>query len=1122
MNNTKTALAMIALTAFIAPEVCYAQNPTRNYNQIKQLLGAGKAQEALKLCNDTIAFLANPKSRVGSQFAYLLPFFYWEQAAAHEALGDYDAADKSYDTIMTEKRFREKKMIDAAAKNPGAPLDYRHFFTQSMFKRAVNAYNRAAGSEKKPGDPKYYPIALEQLEKYYQLLSRGAVSAQEKQLKLDAQICLLIIQSALFQAEPNFELAQKYLEISRKSRAPIPDEMVMSSLNSISRVAKENPQYLPWVDKIVSAAPEQYDLGTLRSGRYASMFLQQGADATNAVGTFLGEGKANDAIGAARSSLVMFSLVPDSKRTLDELGTQVKYTEASTNKRLPDAGWQVAYNPDVQKQVLAIFDNLKKDNMAFEAMSVLGSAQLSDSFGSDRLVKAAYQVVTDQYPNYSTRAADGKVVPFNDKNRLQLMSLHSKLGETDAAAAIEKSLEAAGGGAFTDDDKNNLLAGRAVRYLNEGNYEACLETAAELEKAYEGNKTHLNYTNALFFRLAALYRLERFEELAEAGEIFLKAEHTGGKIDTQLETQALFFMMSAYNKLGIIDAKHYDRGLELVRDYIVKYPSQDLSENQGILPRVYYCGVDTFAKRANTKEGEERARDLDEAYQYCMEITKYWPDHDLSPICYLLAGNILINGEDEKRKVEGIELLINAANSGITANTPDSKAIASNALYWLVSYSPEISMPNETPEAAAKRIAGYYDEYWEKVDQPGDAYVLMMAYLTMKRAAETGDLAKLEAASDRMKSLFARESAQSAKTGIVNQDLQNTFPSYVDLYFDTLKKLGKELSYADKLAFHRDFPGIGADDKIMRSIIDINAIGLMNEQLSSIAPEDTAAVAAQQEEIDRAFRDMLRNYKPSDLSSYGNVELGNFLVNYVQALPESRQSDRATAVSYFDHVINSQDLSLRGAAMLGKANALALATDANVRGQAQPLYNQVVDMQDADLTGGALLGLTRLLMAQGDYAGAIASSNEYIRSAANNESRLEMMMLLADAYAKSGDERNALLTYLNLYNQNRSRVTYSAPACVASMELLWKRNNPSTGDRLANTFKPSDKWNAWNMGQSYVKWVVDGNIEEKMTPSDRDKYRAVVRAVEQYDADPDVQREDQQKREFDRAVKANN
>ncbi len=1122
MYNTKTTLAMIALTAFVAPELCHAQNPTRNYSQIKQLLAAGKAQEAVKLCNDTIAFLANPKSRVGSQFNYLLPFFYWELAAANEALGDYDAADKAYDTIMTEKKFREKKMIEAAAKNPGKSLDYRPFFTQAMFKRAVNAYNRAAGTEKKPGDPKFYPIALEQLEKYYQLLSRGAVSAQEKQLKLDAQICLLIIQSALFQAEPNFELAQKYLEISRKSRAHIPDEMVMSSLNSISRIAKANPQYLPWVDKIVSAAPEQYDLGTLRAGRYASMFLQQGADASNAVGKFLSEGKAADAIGAARTTLVMFSLVPDSKRTLDELGAQVKFMEKTTSKRLPDAGWQIAFNPQTQKQVLTLFENLKKDNMSLEAMSILGSAQLAHSFGSTRLAKAAYQVVTDQYPNYSTRGADGKVTPFHDKNRLQLMALHSTLGETEIAAAIEKSLGEAGGGAFSDDEKNNLLAGRAARLLNEGNFEGCIEAAAELEKAYENNKSHVNYTNALFFRLAALYRLERFEELAEAGEVFLKAEHTDGKLGAQLETQALFFMMSAYNKLGSVDAKYYDRGLELIRDYIVKYPSQDLTEHQGLLPRVYYCGVDTFAKRANTKEGEERARDLDEAYKYCMEIVKYWPEHDLSPISYLLAGNILINGEDEKRKVEGIELLINAANSGITANTADSKAIASNALYWLVSYSGEIPMPNETPEAAAKRIAGYYDEYWAKVDQPGDAYVLTMAYLTLKHATETGDLAKIEEASDRMQKLYVRESAQSAKTGIVNADLQNTFPSYVDLYFDTMKAQGKELSYADKIAFHRNFPGVDANDKIMRSIIDINEIGLMNEQLASISPEDAAAVSAQQEEISRAFREMLRKYKPADLSSYGNVELGNFLVSYVQDLPESRQSDRATAVGFFDHVINGRDLSLRGAAMLGKANALALATDANTRAQAQPLFQQVINMQDGDLSGGALLGLTRLQMAQADYAGAIASASEYTRSAANNEARLDMMMLLADAYAKSGDERNALLTYLNLYNQNRARVSYSAPACVASMELLWKRNNPSSGDRLANTFKPSDRWNAWNMGQTYVKWVVDGKIEEKMTPADRDAYRAVVRAVEQYDSDSSVQREDQQKREFDRAVNANN
>ncbi len=1122
MNNTKTALALIALTAFVAPEVCQAQNPTKSYAQIGQLLNAGKPKEALKVCQDTIKFLANPKSRVGSQFAYLLPFFYWEQARVQEALGDFDGADKSYQTIVDEKRFRDPKLIEAASKNPGKALDYRPFFTMSMFKRAHNTYRRAAGTEEKPGDASFYPKAIEQLEKYYELLSKGAVSAEEKKLKLDGQICLLIIQSALFQKEPNFELAKKYLDISRKSRAPIPDDMVMSALSAIARVAKEKPQYTAWLDKIVSAAPEQYDLGALRSGRYASMFLKQGADATEVIGKLLKEGKTADAVGAARSALAMFSLIPDSKTALEELGSQVKYSSATKSNKLPDAGWGITYTPDHQKKVLGIFETLKKDNMAFEAMSLLGAAQMANTFGSTRMAKAAYQVVTDKFPNYSTRDSAGKVIAYNDKNLLQLMSLHSMLGEHDQAAAIEKALGTVSGGAITADDKNDILLRRAQRYLGEGNYEGVLADAAELERAYENDKKHANYNYALFFRLAALYRLQRYEDLVKAGEVFLKAEHADGKLTAQVETQALYFMMDAYNKLGRIDAKNYDRAIELVREFISKYPSADLAENQGMLPSVYYCGIDTFSKRANTKTGEERAKDLQEAYECCMKITGNWPSHNLAPLSYLLAGNILIHGDDEKRKVEGIELLENAAKAGFEANTDNSKGISSNALYWLASYSPEIPMPDESPEAAAKRVASYYDEYWAKADQTGDPYVLMMAYLTMKRASETGDLAQLEAASDRMKKLYAREAAHSASTGRMNEDLQNTFPSYVDLYFNTLKQLGKEMSYADKLAFHRNFPGISADDKIMRSIIDINEIGLMNEQLSSLEPTDTAAVTAQESEIAQAFREMVRKYKPTDLSAYGSVEIGNYLVDYVRALPESRQADRASAVSYFDHVISGNDLSMRGAALLGKANALSLATDANARGQAQALFQQVVNMQDADLSPSALLGLTRLQMAQNDYDGAITSALEYTRSAANNESRLEMLMLLAEAYAKKGDDRNALLTYLNLYNQNRARVSYSAPACVACMELLWKRNNPSTGDRLANTFKPSDRWNAWNMGQTYVQWVVDGKIEEKMTPADRDKYRAVARAVEQYAADAAVQKEDNDKRSFERAINANN
>ncbi len=1117
MNSIKTALSLIALSAIVAPELSMAMNPTRNYAQIGQLLNAGQNDQALKLCTDTIKFLENPKSRLGAQFKYLLPFFYWELARVQEARGDYKSAEAAYDKLVSTKAFRDKKMIEAAKNNPGKALDYTPFFTMSMFKRGYNTYRLAAGNDKKKGDPSLYPKAIEQLEKYYEMLRAGRVSPAEKKLKLDSQICLLLLQSAILQKEPNFEQATKYLEAMRKSRSRVPDDMIIGALNTIADVAKTKPEYIAWMDKIITAAPENFDFGVLRGGRYASIYLKQGADAAGKVNELVKAGKHEEAIGAARSALALFSLLPDTQLALDELGEQTKYLARTTSKSIPDAAWSASYIPAHQTKVHEMFQGFQRDNMTLESMTLLVNAQIANSFQSRRLSKASFKVVTDKYPNYSTRDK-GKIVSYNDKNLLQLMSLHNQLGETSEGSAIEKILSNSSSGGITKDDETAIALGRAQRQLKEGDYEGTIATAEELERAFADKKDDINYTNALFFRLSALFKLQRYDDIVKYGEPFLAAEFSGGKLDAIYETAALFYVMDAYNKLGAADSKHYDRAIELAGDYIKKYPSFDLAQHGGMAAFVYFNAIDSYAKRAGYKEGEERAKDLEKAYEHAQVITKHWPEHSLAPIAALLSGNILINGEDEKRKAEGIKLLETAAKSGLALGTPAGKGFASNAYYWLASYAHEIPMPKEKPEDAPKRIQGYIDSFWEKADQPGDPYALVMGYLSFKKATQGGDDAAITAASDRMKKLIAREAAQSKKAGKTNTDLQNTFPSYVELYFETMKAKGKPLSYEQQLAFHRDFPGIAADDKAMRAIIDISAIGLMQAQLDGISADDTAALSAQQEEISKSFREMLREYKPADLSPYGSVEMGNYLVNYVRALPESRQSDRASAVGYFDRAINGEDPSMRAAAMLGKANALALATDAKVREGAKALYEQVVAMQDSEISPGALVGLARVQMAQGDYEAAINSGKEYAQSAVNNDERADMLMLLGEAYAKAGHDQNAIITYMNLSIQGRSRVSYSAPATVAQMGILWKRNNPSSGDRMKGNYKPSDRWVAWKAGQDYVSWVEKTGIESKMTPADRDKYREVARITGEYGSESSVQNEDRATKEFERSI----
>ena len=103
---------------------------------------------------------------------------------------------------------------------------------------------------------------------------------------------------------------------------------------------------------------------------------------------------------------------------------------------------------------------------------------------------------------------------------------------------------------------------------------------------------------------------------------------------------------------------------------------------------------------------------------------------------------------------------------------------------------------------------------------------------------------------------------------------------------------------------------------------------------------------------------------------------------------------------------------------------------------------------------------------------------------------------------------------MNLYSQNRGNITFSAPACKAMMEQYWKRNNPTSGDRLKGTFKQSDHWLAWNTGQNYVEQIRRSGIEAKMTPGERDKFNEVKLLLDQYAKDPKVQAEDKERKAF--------
>ena len=258
---------------------------------------------------------------------------------------------------------------------------------------------------------------------------------------------------------------------------------------------------------------------------------------------------------------------------------------------------------------------------------------------------------------------------------------------------------------------------------------------------------------------------------------------------------------------------------------------------------------------------------------------------------------------------------------------------------------------------------------------------------------------------------------------------------------------------------------------------------------------------------------MTNEFKPSDLTQFICVQVGNYEVDYARRLNDAnmRNEEATTALAYFEEAI-SRGGEYTEQAKLGKASALGLTNDDSKKKESAQMFETLAASQDQEIAGPALFGITKLHMATGNYAEAVKSAKRF-EDAGIRTGRKDMQLLYGEALAKNKDYDNALVAYTNLY-QDMGNIAYSAPACKALMEIYWERNTPATGDRLAGTFKPSDHWRAWNTAQVYVKRIRESKLETKMTPDDRDKYNEVVTLLNQYAADAGVQREDKENKAF--------
>ncbi len=1130
MNSYTTAVSVMAALALSMPMVCQAQDPLSSLTKVKALVKQGKTEDAVKLCDAVIKRFSG-NGATAKQFSYVLPFYAWEKAVAYFKAAQYDQAYDAFKAFMEEPRWKDPATLaKAKASVPGQPEAYEPYFTYALFQMGNCRYKQGTGEEgKNNGDKSKFEDAIACFEKYLGLVQSGKVSAMEKNLKMEGQICFILVQANILKENPDFKKAAEYLELSRKVKGRVPDEMAMDGLNTIVNVAISNPENVGWVYKLIEANPASYNLDPARAARNSNKFYNFGQRAYKVMEDGLKTGKMEQAAEAARTANTLFGLVTDMPSARTALAAQVK-AYGAYKKPLLDRATGVRLNGASSKKLLENYKALAEKGTEFDGFSILSSATIAKDMGSNRLAKGGFQVIYDRFgklalPGKAVEGGTAEPRPLRNTVIMQLGSLCRMTGDDESGLKYEKMLE----GADMGDQTKVLVFQKMTRAVDDKDWQNVIPAAEEVMEYFKEDKTNKLYLTARYMIVASHYQLAAFDEviktaraLIDSGEM-VAAEGKDALNATEAanyDNYVYFFLMDSYARQAAAEknAEKRNEAIKIFDEYAAKYTTADL-KMAPLADKMYYGAIDQLMKRSNAAADDASAEeDKKLAIKYCDHICKTWPESDLYPTAELLAAGMILNHTDDAVKATAIPRLVRAADGGAKQGTKNGRATAANALFWLASYASEYPEQGETEEAAKARSREFAERYWKDGDAEGDPFALPMVslYLSMVNSKEG-----FETAVKRAQDTIAREATYMFKNNKADAELEKTINSYVEAYIRGNKEyLGKELTLEEKTAHFTSFPGIDPNDKYANAIFRMAQINSMNQELAALK-EDKAAKEKMEEQIQAVFRNMTNTFKPADLTNYICVQVGDYLVKYVGKFPDpsARTEELGQAEAYYGAVIDRAK-DLVPDAKLGKANALAYSKDAAKQKEATALYTEVSTNPDPNVGGPALVGLTKLQLRTGNATAAIDTTVKYMRNRQNQRDRLDMMLMQGEAYTKANDPKNALLAYMNLFNQYKGKVGYSAKACLAIMEIFWKRNNPIQGDRLQKGFQNSDRWTAWNTGQLYVNLIRRSGVEGKLTPEERDEFNKVISAVHNYGTDPAVMKEDKANKEFQRNIQS--
>jgi len=580
-----------------------------------------------------------------------------------------------------------------------------------------------------------------------------------------------------------------------------------------------------------------------------------------------------------------------------------------------------------------------------------------------------------------------------------------------------------------------------------GEYETCIEIASEmlpkLKKKTDAHDICLHVLGGSYY-YTGQYR-EAQPLLDQHAELYPKSK---------FEQAALYFQASNLSRL-----QYWGKSAKLLDEFFEKHsdPAQNIYFAFGLYDRAN-CH---YALDENAAALEKLNR-----------LESEFPNADIMDMALNLKGNVLqADGDKEEAEKYYIKSLA-------LAERRENDIVAGEALNYLVAMLGEKPKKKDAPNRM-KDAVPYADKFWKEygISSPYKAQVAVGQVYALQ------DAGRGEEALNRLRDVISEMASIPGAAG-----LEEAIGSYTEVYLDSHSP--EELK-----EHYYSFPGIKASNKAARALLRIAVIGVFEDQVKKAGDDEAKRIQAEAG-IKVLFRDLKNEFDLKDLSNYILVRVGDFI--------RGTNSPREALPYYTEALGREDDKSYKFPALFGRGAVNAVGSK-NQQAEAIKDFQRVLaDSQERGDKDRALYQMIVTEMAMGAYESAKENAKLYLdREKGYAQKKMEVSMLLAEAYDKLGMVNDAIASYVNVWNTYKGAIRISAPAMQRYMELVWDRN--LAGEDV------SDRQGAYNAGRTYIdqtRGIVVGD-KAKASPEEAAAWKEVESLVEQYVANPEVKSKEQ-------------